>query len=469
MSKDKSGKSRREFLKDSAMTAAGLSVGINALTSPVFAQTSGANDKVRVGFIGLGNRGTQLLRRFMANPDVEVAAVCDVYEPYTLRDRSRVDARWLESGKVPEMGESFARQPKRYTDFRKLLEQKDIDAVCISTPDHWHAIQTIAALDAGKDVYVEKPLTITIHEGRQMVTAAAKTDRIVAVGLNRRGSSIYQELAGLVQGGKIGQVRTARAYRISNMYPDGIGTLEPEAPPPGFDWDMWLGPRPHRPYQYNIAPYYFRWWQDYSSQMGNWGVHFMDVIRWMTGEKAPVAITAHGSKLLQDDKTIPDTMEVTFEFANGMLAQFHIYESCGAAGISGGEIELGGTHGNLVASQNGYSISPVRPGQFQTWERLVEPEEKTLESDAQHGDLGYQRGLHCQPHSKFPGLREEPRDPVVYARRRSSFHQLRTPGQHRVGNRNANRVGCGSAEKVTNNPAANDLLHYEYRSPWSLS
>ena len=105
---DKSGKSRREFLKDSAMTAAGLSVGINALTSPVFAQTPGANDKVRVGFIGLGNRGTQLLRRFMANPDVEVAALCDVYEPYTLRDRSKVDGRWLESGKVPVSADSLA-------------------------------------------------------------------------------------------------------------------------------------------------------------------------------------------------------------------------------------------------------------------------------------------------------------------------------------------------------------------------
>ena len=174
MSKEDAGKSRREFLKHSAMTAAGLTVGLGAASSPAFAKKPGANDKIRVGFIGLGNRGTQLMSRFMANPDVEVAALCDVYDPYTLRDRSKVDARWLETGKVPKMGESFARQPKRYNDFRELLEQKDIDAVCISTPDHWHAIQMIAAVDAGKDVYVEKPLTITIHEGRQMVSAAAK-------------------------------------------------------------------------------------------------------------------------------------------------------------------------------------------------------------------------------------------------------------------------------------------------------
>lgn len=468
MSKDESGKSRREFLKHSAMTAAGLSVGLNALTSPVFAKTPGANDKIRVGFIGLGNRGTLLLKRFMDNPDVEIAALCDVYEPYTSRDRSKVNVRWLESGKVPEMGESFARQPKRYSDFRELLEQKDIDAVCISTPDHWHAIQTIAAVDAGKDVYVEKPLTITIHEGRQMVSAAAKTDRVVAVGLNRRGSSIYQELAGQIQGGKIGEVRTARCYRISNMYPSGIGSLEPEAPPAGFDWDMWLGPRPHRPYQYNIAPYYFRWWQDYSSQMGNWGVHYLDVIRWMTGEKAPVAVTAHGSKLLKDDRTIPDTTEVTFEFGTGMLAQFHIYEACGASGVIDGEIELGGTHGNLVASQNGYRISPVKPGQFQTWEQLVDPEERTLESDVQYGDLSISEDSTANLVRNFLDCvknRETPLCTLEEGHRSTSFAHLAN-----IALATGMRIEWDAeSEKVTNNRAANDLLHYEYRAPWSLS
>jgi len=467
MSKEDAGKSRREFLLQSAMTAAGLSVGLGAASSPALAKRPGANDKIRVGFIGLGNRGTQLMRRFMANPDVEVAALCDVYEPYTLRDRSKVDARWLETGKVPEMGESFARQPKRYNDFRELLEQKDIDAVCISTPDHWHALQMIAAVDAGKDVYVEKPLTITIHEGRQMVSAAAKTDRVVAVGLNRRGSSIYQELAGMIQGGEIGDVRTARAYRISNMYPGGIGVLQPEAPPVGFDWDLWQGPRSSRSYQYNIAPYFFRWWQDYSSQMGNWGVHFMDVIRWMTGETAPVAVSAHGSKLLKDDKTIPDTMEVTYEFADGMMAQFHIYEACGAEGINGGEIELCGTHGNLVASQNGYTISPAKPGQFQTWEQLVEPQEKNLKSDAAHGDLGIREDSTANLIRNFLDCvksREAPLCSLEDGHRSTSFAHLAN-----IALATGTRIEWDAeAEKVTNHSAANELLHYEYRAPWSL-
>jgi len=467
MSQDESGTTRRNFLKTSAMTAAGLTVGLGSMSASSFAKVKGANDRVRIGFIGLGNRGSQLMTRFMANDDAEIAALCDVYEPYTLRDRSLVNQRWLKIGKVPEMGETFPRPPKQYNDFRELLEQKDVDAVCISTPDHWHALQTVAAPDAGKDIFVEKPLTITLHEGRRMVEAADQTDRVVAVGLNRRGSSVYQELAGVVQGGKIGEIRTARAYRISNMYPNGIGALNAEDPPAGFDWDMWLGPRPMRSYQYNIAPYFFRWWQDYSSQMGNWGVHYLDVIRWLSGQTAPVAITAHGSKLLGDDRTIPDTMEVTFEFANGMLAQFHVYEASGAGGIKGGEIELGGTHGNLIASQDGYLISPVKPGQFQTWEQLVEPKEKILEGDSLHGDLAIKEDSTANLIRNFLDCvksREAPLCSLEDGHRSTSFAHLANIALA-VGGR---IEWDADAERITNNDAANDLLHYEYRAPWTL-
>jgi predicted dehydrogenase len=213
-------------------------------------------------------------------------------------------------GQVPKMDEKFPKPPKVYKDYREMLDDKDVDAVCIATPDHWHALQTIQAIQAGKDVYVEKPLTITLHEGRKMVEAQAASKQIVAVGLNRRGNIVYQQLAKDIQAGKIGKVSVARAARISNMYPDGIGKFQPEDPPKDFDWDMWLGPRAYRPYMYNIAPYKFRWWSDFSSQMGNWGVHYMDAIRWMLGETAPVAISAHGGKYVLDhDSDIPDTME----------------------------------------------------------------------------------------------------------------------------------------------------------------
>ena len=284
---------RRSFIAKSAIATAGATIGLESMAISPLRKRVGANDKIRMGFIGIGNRGTQLMTLFRDNADVEVAALCDVYEPYLNRDRSAVNERYLSLGKVPKLDEQFGKDVKRYNDFRKLLEQKDIDAVCIATPDHWHAVQTIQALEAGKDIYVEKPLTISLKEGRAMVDAQKKTDRVVGVGLNRRGSTVYQKLVEEIQNDRIGKVTSARALRISNMYPDGIGRMKAEDPPADFDWDMWLGPRPKRPYQYNIAPYSFRWWKDYSSQMGNWGVHYMDVIRWMIGETAPSAITAH--------------------------------------------------------------------------------------------------------------------------------------------------------------------------------
>ena len=182
MEKNDQSLNRRGFLAQSIATTTAVSLG-----TPVLAQQSGrgSKDKIRMGFIGIGNRGTQLLERFMKNPDVTVTALCDVYEPYTTRDRSGVARRYVASGKVPKMGERFDRPPRRYKDFRGVLESKDVDAVCIATPDHWHAVQTISAIAAGKDVYVEKPLTSTIKEGRAMVDAQKNSKQVVAVGLNR--------------------------------------------------------------------------------------------------------------------------------------------------------------------------------------------------------------------------------------------------------------------------------------------
>ena len=434
---------RRKFIASTATAAAGISMSSKIIGAPYIARRRNVNDTIRMGFIGIGNRGSQLLTMFRDNEDVEIAALCDVYQPYVDRDRSKVAQRYLDSGKVPKLGEDLGNY-KKYNDFRKLLEQKDIDAVCIATPDHWHAIQTIQAFDAGKDVYCEKPLTIVLNEGRAMVNAQKRTDRVCAVGLNRRGSSIYQGLANEVQNGMIGKVTSARALRISNMYPNGIGRMSAEAPPKDFDWDMWLGPRAKRDYQYNIAPYYFRWWQDYSSQMGNWGVHYMDVIRGMMGEQAPKAVTAHGGKyLVKDDRDIPDTMEVIFEFQSGAMIKFSIHEASGGGGIQGGEVELNGAKGSLVADQNGYKVTPSRSGQFQDWDRLIEPKEAKIENKGKFGDLGISENSTYNLIRNFLDCvksREEPWCPLEEGHRSTSFAHL-----------------------------ANIALSYEYRKPWNLA
>ncbi len=458
------GTSRRTFLETSALAATGAALAPAARAATRSAAPPG--ERVRMGFIGVGNRGSYLLDRFVEQPDVDLVALCDAYEPYATRRLSEVHPRWVASGRTPRRGEPLRDGVGVHRDFRELLARDDVDAVCIATPDHWHAIQTVQALEAGKDVYVEKPLTVTLHEGRRMVETQKRTGRVVQVGLNRRGSPVYRRLVPLVRDGLIGKVTVARAYRISNMAPEGIGALAPEDPPPGFDWDLWLGPRPARPYQYNIAPYYFRWWKDYSSQMGNWGVHYMDAIRWMLDERAPVAVSAHGSRSIADDRTIPDTMEVTFTLSSGTIVVFGIYEASGAPALPHGEIELQGTKGTLYADESGYRVVPSGPGQFQTWERLMEPLEYVLEERAPSNDVGDRVStVHLiRDFLDCVKTRGTPLCPLEEGHRSTSFAHLAN-----IALETKSRIEWDpDEERVTNLPAANDLLHYEYRKPWSL-
>jgi len=454
---------RRRFLRNSALTAAGVTLGFNPVGAPLAKPAFGANEKIRVGFIGVGNRGTQLLRGFLTQDDVEVAALCDVYEPYLARDYSKVDKKLADSlgGRVPKMTEKLGSSVARYKDFRRLIERKDIDAVVIATPDHWHAIQTIMACQAGKDVYVEKPLSITVVEGRKMVEAAKRYNRVVQVGLHRRSSQTYRQLARDVQAGKIGKVTVARAYRVSNMYPAGIGKYPDTAPPKDLDWDMWLGPRSERPYKDNIPLYKFRWWQSYSSQVANWGVHYCDAIRWVLGETAPVSISAHGGRFaLDDDRTVPDTMEVIFELSCRALVIFGQYEASGGSPLASGEIEFRGTLGNLYpdSSGNGYKIVPSSAGQFQESRPRIEPEETRVRG----ADLTVQ---HIRNFLGCIKTRQPTHCDMETGHRSTTFALLAN-----IALATKSRIEWDPQnERITNNEKANELLHYEYRKPWKLS
>jgi len=407
------------------------------------ARVVGANDRVRMGFIGVGNRGGQLLTAFLEHDDCEVVAVCDVYSPYVDRARERLQGK-----------------AEGYRDFRKVLQRDDLDAVAIATPDHWHAVQTVLACKANKDVYVEKPLCVTVHEGRKMVEAARRYDRVVQVGTHRRSSDVYAQLAGLVQADKVGKVTVSRAYRLSNMYPSGMGKAQPSAPPPELDWDLWLGPRPERPYQENVAPYKFRWWQLYSSQMANWGVHYLDAIRWVTGELAPSSICAMGGRFaVDDDRTVPDTLEATFQFASGRLAIFGQYEASGNPALAEGEIELRGTQGTVYVSGKGFRIVPERGGQFQDSAPRMEPME--AEAPGSNSDL---TALHARNFLDCVKSRKTPNADVEIGHRSTSMSLLANMSLV-FGERLA---WDAQKERVTNHEAANELLHYEYRKPWTL-
>jgi predicted dehydrogenase len=443
---------RREFSRAATAAAAAISIAPGRVL--------GANDQVRLGFIGVGNRGCQLLKGFSPQPDAKIVALCDVYEPYLHGAYDRVDPRFAGLGKriaqMPKLEGNIA----RVNDFRTILDRKDIDAVVIATPDHWHAIQMIAACKAGKDVYVEKPLSVTIAEGRAMVDAGRKYERIVQVGTHRRSSRMYVQLAEAIRSGAIGKITVARAAFANNMAPAGIGHAPESAPPAGLDWDMWLGPRPARPFQPTIMPYKFRWWNLYSSQIANWGVHYFDLIRWLTGEVAPASVTTHGGRFaVDDDRTIPDTSETIFEHASGMLNIFSVFEANGQPVLNrGAEVELRGTLGTAYATGTQYEIVPERGGAFQD----PKPRRKGEIVKTTDGDLDQQAARDFLDNVKS---RKRPNADVEEGHRSTTFAHLAN-----IALATRKRLDWDpQTERFTNCAEANELLHYEYRKPWSLA
>ncbi|MFO0841632.1 MAG: Gfo/Idh/MocA family oxidoreductase [Gemmataceae bacterium] len=315
-------------------------------------RVAGANERVRVGFIGLGNRGDQVLDAFLAQKDCEVAAVCDIHQPY-------LD---FAAGKI-------GGKPEQFKDYRKLLDRKDLDAVVIATPDHWHALQTVHACEAKKDVYVEKPLSLCVAEGRKMVEAARKHDRVAQVGIQRLSSALGQEVAQVIREGGIGKVTVARAFHVQNEWPKGIGHPPDEAPPKGFDWDAWLGPAPVKRYNKNRTFYRFRWFYDYSGgQLTNFGVHYVASIQWALGVDAPKAVAAIGGKFANyDNREVPDTLEVMWHYPNDTLVTFSQFNATASPGAARPcEIEFRGTKGTLYLNTGGYEIVPdvILPNEF---------------------------------------------------------------------------------------------------------
>src|SRR5579859_6723867 len=221
---------RRYFAKGAALA-----------TAASYSKILGANDRVRMGYIGLGNRGDQVHDAFLETGGNETVAVCDLRDDY-------MDFAIKKSRATP----------KKYKEYRDLLGDKGVDALVVATPDHWHALMFIDACNAGKDVYVEKPLSLTVVEGRKMVETAERTKRVAQVGTNRRSWKTYQEAAEFVRSGGIGHVTAARCFHVKNEWPIGLGAA-PEGPPQSeWEWDQWLGPAPKVPYSANREFYNFR-------------------------------------------------------------------------------------------------------------------------------------------------------------------------------------------------------------------
>lgn len=339
---------RREFIKQSAVGVA---------SSPLASKLKGANDRIVAGFIGLGGRGSYELGVCLRNKNIEIAAVADVFDPLVAKALQQV------GGKAAG-----------YRDFRRILDRKDIDVVFVSTPDHWHAIATISACQAGKDVFCEKPLSHTIEEGRRMVEAARKYGRVVQTGSQQRSAPYFAEIVKLIRGGYIGRVTLIECWNLVNNYPEGIGNPPDEDPPPGLDWDMYLGPAPKVRYNRNRFLWNFRWFWDYSGGlMTDWGAHHFDVVHWAMGVDAPMRVAAVGGKFcLRDNRETPDTFMAVFEYP-GFLARFTERDANGMrlAGRGGGMLFYG-TLGTLALDRSRYEILPEmkREGETEDVDRV---------------------------------------------------------------------------------------------------
>ncbi|MFN0102048.1 MAG: Gfo/Idh/MocA family protein [Bryobacteraceae bacterium] len=273
-------------------------------TAPAFLKSGLAapNDRINVGFIGVGGMGTNRLNGFLRHADMNPVAVCDL-------DSTRVD-------KAVERVKAVRNQtPLAFSDYRRLLASKDVDAVCIATPDHWHALPLIHAARAGKDVFVEKPLSYSIGEGRAMVKAARAHSRVTQMG-NHIHNDLpnFRRVVELIQSGAIGKVNRVSVWKTSET--KGLGTPADEPPPKEFDYEFWLGPAPKRKYNPNRSHFNFRYYWDYSGGMFiDFWCHITDVVYWALDLKAPKFVSASGRRELSDDNAeTPNFLEVQYEF-----------------------------------------------------------------------------------------------------------------------------------------------------------
>lgn len=342
--------SRRKFIRSASAIAAGagLSPLVSSSLSAFPGLISGAAPAVRVGAIGVNGMGWSDLNAILKHPEAECVAICDV-------DQQVLDKRVSELAKR-------GIKVKTYTDYRKLLEDKNIDAVVIGTPDHWHCLIMAEACEAGKDIYVEKPIGNSIAECRSMVAAQERYGRVVQVGQWQRSQKHFRDAISFVHSGKLGKIRLVKAWAYFSWVTP-IPKLPDSQPPAGVDYAMWLGPAPRRPFNPNRFHFNFRWFWDYAGGlMTDWGVHLLDYALLGMKQEIPTSIMAAGGKFAVPDSAAetPDTLTTVYEF-DGFSIQWEQ-----AQGIDGGPynrqhgIAFIGNNGTLVLDRKGWEVIPEK-------------------------------------------------------------------------------------------------------------
>ncbi|NLK53605.1 MAG: Gfo/Idh/MocA family oxidoreductase [Bacteroidales bacterium] len=340
--------SRRDFIKTASVIAAGSVIPVDLLAQ-ARKRKAGPNDKIGIGLIGVRSQGYSNLASFLKNPEVECVALCDI-------DKNFLDSRTADIVKL-----GFA-APKHYSDYRKMLDNKDIDLVIIGTPDHWHCLQFVHSLEAGKHIYVEKPIGNSIAEINIMWNATRKYGKMVQVGQWQRSQPHFVDAINYLKSGKLGRIRTCKAW----SYVDWKGAVPkvPDEPvPAGVDYTTWLGPAPIRPFNMNRFHFTWRWYWEYGNGlMTDWGVHLIDYILYGMGKSIPSSVMAIGGKYAfpEDDMVTPDTMTAVYDFNDFTM----IWEHTIGIGLGNWKRAHGmsyiGENGTLVLDRQGWEVVPEK-------------------------------------------------------------------------------------------------------------
>lgn len=428
------GMTRRQFVK-TAGAATGLSLAANTARGAV-----GANERIVVGFIGTGGQAAAHLNELIRMDDVVVTGLCDV-----------------DAGRREAAAKVVGGSPKLFGDFRKLLEMKELDAVFVVTPDHWHAIPTIQALDSGKHVYFEKPAAHNIREGRAIVEAAERSGRVAQIGTQQRSGRHWQNAVARIKDGELGKISMVHAWNAWNpqeMF-GNIGRPEDSAPPKGVDYDFWLGPAPKRPFNpsHFHGTWYFFW--DYAGAMiSGWGVHLFDVVLWAMGPGIKTVSTAGGRLVFDDVRETPDTATAVFE-CPGYTLTYSMRHGNGwrPHGDMDHGIEFFGTEGTLQINRGGYQVyrDSDRSSRKPLHSERMEGHDYTLFEHKRHFFDCIRTGSKCQSDALTGHL--------------SSIPGHLANISYRVGRKIA---WDAQEETIVDDREATRFLGREYRSPWRL-
>ncbi len=439
---------RRNFLASAALAGA-APLSASAASA---ARVLGANDRIRVALIGCGGMGRGDLTDFLRAGKTQVVGLCDV-------DESQI------AGAVKNVVDPAGQKAEMTTqDFRRVLDRNDIDALIVATPDHWHAIPTVEACKAGKDVYVEKPLSVAVWEGRQMVTAARKHNRVVQMGTQQRSGTQYIAAKEYIESGKLGKIRLVRCWAYLDW--KGHTPHQKDQPvPAGVDYDMWLGPTEKRDFNPNRFHFTFRWYWPYSGGlMTDWGAHMIDIANWYMGIKAPSSAMSVGGKFAYPDDAMetPDTQQVLYEFPEfSMIWEHALGVGRGPEGREHG-VQLHGENGVLVVDRGGWEVHPETD---RIDKSVREFKSSGLPRQAYRPDRDDMHLAHVQNFLDCMRSRETPRSDVEIGHNSMIACHL---GNAAV--RTGRRVYWDvENERVKDDPEAAAIMYQRpYRKPWKL-